>query len=34
MIATCSIGVDMIDIEVARELGIVVSNQPDAPPPS
>ena len=28
MIATCSIGVDMIDIEVARELGIVVSNQP------
>ena len=28
MIATCSIGVDMIDIEVAGELGIVVSNQP------
>ena len=28
MIATCSIGVDMIDIDVARELGIVVSNQP------
>ena len=28
MIATCSIGVDMIDIEVARERGIVVSNQP------
>ena len=28
MIATCSIGVDMIDIAVANELGIVVSNQP------
>lgn len=28
MIATCSIGVDMIDVGVARELGIVVSNQP------
>ena len=28
MIATCSIGVDMIDIPVAHELGIVVSNQP------
>ena len=28
MIATCSIGVDMIDIDAARELGIVVSNQP------
>ena len=28
MIATCSIGTDMIDLEVARELGIVVSNQP------
>ncbi len=28
LIATCSIGVDMIDIAVARELGIVVSNQP------
>ncbi len=28
MIATCSIGVDMIDIEAARERGIVVSNQP------
>ena len=28
MIATCSIGTDMIDIEVARDLGIVVSNQP------
>ncbi|MCZ6679535.1 MAG: phosphoglycerate dehydrogenase [Candidatus Poribacteria bacterium] len=28
MIATCSIGTDMIDLEAARELGIVVSNQP------
>ena len=28
MIATCSIGVDMIDIHAAKELGIVVSNQP------
>ncbi len=28
MIATCSIGADMIDIGVASELGIVVSNQP------
>ena len=28
MIATCSIGTDMIDVDVARELGIVVSNQP------
>ena len=28
MIATCSIGTDMIDIETANELGIVVSNQP------
>ena len=28
MIATCSIGVDMIDIDVARKLGVVVSNQP------
>ena len=28
MIATCSIGVDMIDIRAAKELGIVVSNQP------
>ena len=28
MISTCSIGVDMIDIEVARERGVVVSNQP------
>ena len=28
MISTCSIGVDMIDIEVARERVVVVSNQP------
>ena len=28
MIATCSIGTDNIDLEAARELGIVVSNQP------
>jgi phosphoglycerate dehydrogenase-like enzyme len=28
MITTCSIGTDMVDLEVARELGIVVSNQP------
>ena len=28
MITTCSIGTDMIDLEVARELGVVVSNQP------
>jgi D-3-phosphoglycerate dehydrogenase len=28
MITTCSIGTDMIDLEVARELQIVVSNQP------
>ena len=28
MIATCSIGTDMIDLEIARDLGIVVSNQP------
>lgn len=28
MIATCSIGVDNIDIPVARELGILVCNQP------
>ncbi len=28
LIATCSIGVDMIDIEAARECGITVSNQP------
>jgi len=28
MITTCSIGTDMIDLTAARELGIVVSNQP------
>ena len=28
MITTCSIGTDMIDLEVASKLGIVVSNQP------
>ena len=28
MIATCSIGTDMIDLEAASELGIAVSNQP------
>ena len=28
MIAACSIGTDMIDLEAASELGIVVSNQP------
>jgi phosphoglycerate dehydrogenase-like enzyme len=28
MITTCSIGTDMIDLNVARELGVVVSNQP------
>ena len=28
LIATCSIGTDMIDLAVARELGIAVANQP------
>lgn len=28
LIATCSVGTDMIDLAVARELGIVVCNQP------
>jgi len=28
MIALCSIGTDMIDLAVAKELGVVVSNQP------
>ncbi len=28
MIATCSIGTDMIDLDAARKLGIVISNQP------
>ena len=28
MIATCSIGTDMLDLDTARELGIVICNQP------
>ena len=28
MLATCSVGTDAIDLDAARELGIVVSNQP------
>ena len=28
LIATCSIGTDMLDLDTARELGIVISNQP------
>ncbi|MDP6506111.1 MAG: hypothetical protein QF886_20980, partial [Planctomycetota bacterium] len=28
LIATCSIGTDMIDLDAARDRGIVVSNQP------
>ena len=28
LIATCSIGTDMIDLDAARELGVVVCNQP------
>ena len=28
MITTCSIGTDMLDLNVAREMGVVVSNQP------
>ncbi len=28
MISTCSIGTDMIDLDAARELGVVISNQP------
>jgi D-3-phosphoglycerate dehydrogenase len=34
MITTCSIGTDMIDLAVARELGIVVSNQPGRTAPA
>ena len=34
MIATCSIGTDMIDLEVAKELGVVVSNQPGRTAPA
>ncbi|MBM3262808.1 MAG: hypothetical protein FJY97_05195 [candidate division Zixibacteria bacterium] len=28
MVSTCSIGVDMFDLDVAREMGIVICNQP------
>ena len=28
MIATCSIGTDMLDLDAARELGVVICNQP------
>ena len=34
MITTCSIGTDMIDLAVAKELGIVVSNQPGRTAPA
>jgi phosphoglycerate dehydrogenase-like enzyme len=34
MIATCSIGTDMVDLEAARDLGIVVSNQPGRTAPA
>jgi D-3-phosphoglycerate dehydrogenase len=34
MITTCSIGTDMIDLDLARELGIVVSNQPGRTAPA
>ena len=34
MIATCSIGTDMIDLAVAKELGVVVSNQPGRTAPA
>ncbi len=34
MITTCSIGTDSIDVAVARELGIVVSNQPGRTAPT
>jgi D-3-phosphoglycerate dehydrogenase len=34
MITTCSIGTDMIDLVVAKELGIVVSNQPGRTAPA
>ena len=33
MLATCSVGTDAIDLDSARELGIVVSNQPGANAP-
>jgi D-3-phosphoglycerate dehydrogenase len=34
MITTCSIGTDMIDLAAAKELGIVVSNQPGRTAPA
>ncbi len=34
MITTCSIGTDMIDLDVAKELGVVVSNQPGRTAPA
>ena len=34
MITTCSIGTDMIDLTVAKELGVVVSNQPGRTAPA
>lgn len=34
MITTCSIGTDMIDLETASELGVIVSNQPMGTVPS
>ena len=34
MITTCSIGTDMIELDVAKELGIVVSNQPGRTAPA
>ena len=34
MITTCSIGTDMIDLDIAKELGIVVSNQPGRTAPA
>lgn len=34
MITTCSIGTDMIDLAVAKDLGIVVSNQPGRTAPA
>lgn len=34
MITTCSIGTDMIDLEIASEFGVIVSNQPTGTVPS
>ena len=34
MIATCSIGTDMVDLDVAKALGVVVSNQPGRTAPA